>query len=139
MPTYPLAILVVDDCPDTVATYRDPFQLEGYDVRSATSGDELRTLLNGWEPDVAILDLLMPRTDGLELARQLRAPSAERPVLVAVTGMSAEPWQQRAQEVGFHHYFLKPTEPGELMRLLRACAEGFGNRSEWPRPATLLL
>jgi hypothetical protein len=43
--------------------------------------------------------------------------------------MSAEPWQQRAQEAGFDHYFVKPAEPGELMRLLRACAEGLRSRS----------
>jgi CheY-like chemotaxis protein len=128
MPTHTLAILVVDDCPDTVATYHDLFQFEGYDVRTAVNNDEVRTALDGWQPDVAILDLLMPRTDGLELARQLRAPGATRPVLVALTGLPAEMCRGRAQEAGFDHFFVKPAEPNEMLRLLHAYADSLANR-----------
>jgi CheY-like chemotaxis protein len=116
-----LTVLVVDDCPDMVATCRELLELEGYDVRTALCGDEMRTALEGWEPDVILLDLMMPGEDGLSLARQLGARGLERPLLVAVTGMASDLWQQRAREAGFDHFLVKPVEPGELMRLLRIC------------------
>src|SRR4030095_1939041 len=72
MSSRPLTVLVVDDDADTVATYQDLFELCGYDTRIALSADGALALLDGWEPDVAILDLSMPRADGFVLARQLR-------------------------------------------------------------------
>ena len=119
----PLAVLVVDDCPDTVATYRDLFQLHGYDVRTAVSAAEALALLDGWEPDVALLDLWMPRADGFELARRLRGPGTTHPVLIAVTGLCSDESRQRAEDASFDHYLLKPADPSEVLRLLHTCAD----------------
>jgi CheY-like chemotaxis protein len=128
MPVRPLAVLVVDDFPDTVATYRDLFQLHGYDVRTALSAEEARAPLDGWAPDVALLDLLMAGADGFELARRLRAPGATHPVLVAVTGLTSDEDRERALAAGFSYFLVKPADPNELVQLLRACADNLENR-----------
>jgi CheY-like chemotaxis protein len=128
MPARPLAVLVVDECPDTVSTCRDLLRLHGYDARTAASAEEALALLDGWAPDVAILDLWLPRADGFELAGRLRAPGASRPVLVAVTGMSTDEHLERALAAGFSYFLVKPADPQDLMRLLRTCADELGYR-----------
>ena len=128
MSSRPLAVLIVDDCLDTVATYQDLFQLHGYDAHTAVSAGEALAQLDGWEPDVALLDLSMPRTDGFELARRLRAPGASRPVLVAVTGLTSDEYRERALAAGFAHFLVKPADPEQLVRLLRTCADRLENR-----------
>jgi CheY-like chemotaxis protein len=75
-----------------------------------------------------ILDLMMPRGNGFDLARRLRGPGATRPVLVAVTGLSSDEHRERARADGFDHYLLKPADPNEVMRLLRSRADGLDNR-----------
>jgi CheY-like chemotaxis protein len=109
------------DVPGPVATH-------GYDVRTAVSAEGALALLDGWAPDVALLDLLMPRADGFELARRLRAPGASRPVLVAVTGMSSDEHLERALAAGFSYFLVKPADPRELMRLLQTCADELGDQ-----------
>lgn len=115
----PLSVLIADDCPDTVASFAELVRLYGHDPRTAESGPEALAVLDGWEPDVALVDLCMPGMSGYEVARWLRVRGAACPLLVAVTGMSAGGYRERAAAAGFDHYWLKPVEPAVLARLLR--------------------
>jgi DNA-binding response OmpR family regulator len=108
-------VLVVDDhhdCADGLALL---LQLWGYDVRVAYGASKAVRITATWTPDLALLDLAMPQTDGFALAKFLKGMAGlERLVLMAVTGLTENKHRERAQEVGFEHYFLKPCDLSAL-------------------------
>lgn len=118
----PLCVLIVDGCPDTTASYAELLGLYGHDARTAQSAREALALLDGWEPDVALVDPLMPGMDGFELARWLRVRGTSSPLLVAVTGLDTKAYRERAAEVGFDYFLVKPVDPDMITDLLRAHA-----------------
>jgi len=118
----PLCVLIVDDCADTVASCAELLNLYGHDARTAGSAGEALDLLDGWEPDVALVDLWMPGTSGFELARRLRARGAGCPLLVAVTGLGTETYRKWATADGFDHFLVKPVDPDVITALLRVYA-----------------
>jgi CheY-like chemotaxis protein len=115
---HPLSVLRVDDCPDTVESSADVLRLYGFEVRTARSGAEALALLDGWHPDVACLDLLMPGLDGYELARRLCVHPGGRPLLVAITGLTTPAARKAAEAAGFAHFLVKPVSPDTLVGLL---------------------
>lgn len=121
-PVRSLRVLVVDDCPDTVASCAELLRLFGHGVRTALGGAEALALLGGWEPDAALIDLRMPGMDGFELARRLREPPGRATLLLAVTGLPAWAYAPRAEAAGFDHFLAKPVNPDVLLDLLHAHA-----------------
>jgi CheY-like chemotaxis protein len=115
-----LSVLVVDDYPDSAETLAAILRAVGHDVRTARGGEEALSLLNGWQPDAAILDLRMPRLNGFALAERL-AQAPRRPLLVAVSGSILKADWERAAAL-FDHQFVKPADPSELTNLLREYA-----------------
>jgi CheY-like chemotaxis protein len=115
----PLRVLVVDDSEDTVVSCAELLRLYGHETRVARSGDEALAVLDGWEPDVALVDLWMPGMDGFELARWLRVRGTGAPLLVAVTGLGTLSYRERAAEVGFDYFLVKPVDPDVMTDLLR--------------------
>src|SRR5262245_27527829 len=122
-------ILVVDDCPDTVATFSWLLRLWGHDVLAATDGPSALAMAATSPPDAALIDLCMPGMDGAEVARRLRRlPGSRRRLILAVTGRVG--WAGRDAAEGTFDFLLpKPVEPAELRRLLGALVDP-------PRPAT---
>jgi CheY-like chemotaxis protein len=122
--TRPLRVLVVDDEPDTVRSTCDLLTLHGFTTDGATSGERALSLASADPPDVALIDLSMPVVDGFEVARRLRALRLPRtPLLIAVTGHSADWDRGQAAAAGFLLYLVKPVPPDELVSLLRQCEE----------------
>jgi len=117
--THQLRILVVDDSEDTITACSDLLKLHGYEVRTAQSASEALELLDDWEPDIALLDIRMPKMDGCELARLLTQICRYRPLLVAVTATNTALYREQAQDAGFDHYFVKPVNPDAMVGLLR--------------------
>lgn len=71
-------------------------------------------------PDVVFLDLALPRMDGFEVARQLRAdPVLRAALIIAVTGSAQEEDRQRVRDAGFDHHLVKPADPAFIESLLR--------------------
>jgi CheY-like chemotaxis protein len=118
----PLCVLVVDDCADTAASCAELLHLYGHDARTAERAGEALARLDGWEPDVALVDLWMPGVSGFDLARWLRVRGARCPLLVAVTGLETKTYRERAAEVGFDHFLVKPVDPDAIAALLRVYA-----------------
>jgi CheY-like chemotaxis protein len=111
-------VLVVDDHFDCADTLGWLVRLWGADTLTAYLCDDALRLARVHEPDVALLDISMPKMDGYELARRIRAQSGEPPVLIAVTGYGAEDDVRQARDAGFVHHFLKPVDPGALRETL---------------------
>ena len=115
-----LSVLVLKDDADTAHSYAILLGMYGHRVRAAADGPEALRLAAEAAPDVALIDLGLPRMDGWAVARGLRRQSCERrPLLVAVTGYGQDDDRRRSEEAGIDLHLVKPVDPGELFALLR--------------------
>ena len=118
---HPLTILVADDDADTANSFAELLSIHGHRVHAACNGREALRLAESAEPDVVLLDILMPGLDGCEVARLIRErceSGAKRPLLVAVTGCSNLDTRLPASLGVVDIYFLKPLDPAVLVGVL---------------------
>ena len=114
-----LRVLVVDDNVDAADTLAELLESWGHVVRSAHDGLQGLEEAQRFEPDVVLLDIGLPRMDGLEVARRLRSrPGEPRTVLVALTGYGQAEDRARSLEAGFDHHLTKPVDLDTLVRVL---------------------
>jgi signal transduction histidine kinase len=114
----PKRILVVDDNEDAAAMLASALSAYGHDVRTAPDGPSALDSIDGWMPEVAVLDLGLPVMDGYELARRLTERCAGGARLVAVTGYGQEQDRHRSAEAGFDAHFVKPIDLEALHALI---------------------
>jgi DNA-binding response OmpR family regulator len=93
--------------------------LEGFTVRVAADGAGGLALVRRRVPDLVVLDLGLPDTDGCAVARSIREEVPSPPVLVALTGFGDATHRARTAEAGFAAHLVKPIEPDDLCRILR--------------------
>ena len=86
-------VLVVEDCPDSRSSLRLLLELCGHEVEAAADGPEGLEKGLAWRPEVAVVNLGLPKLDGYEVARRLRAALGGRVALIALTGYD-EPEKQ---------------------------------------------
>jgi signal transduction histidine kinase len=111
-------VLVVDDNKDAADTLEAFLTLEGFSVAVAYDGAAALEKVQSHAPDVVLMDIGMPRMDGYEAARMVRA--AGRPVrLIALTGWGQALDKAKAQEAGFDHHFVKPVDLATIIGVLR--------------------
>ncbi|HJS94296.1 MAG TPA: response regulator [Solirubrobacteraceae bacterium] len=114
-------ILVADDEEDLreLVTYR--LTRSGYRVIGAGDGQEALKLAAERTPDLMVLDVMMPKLDGYELTRRVRAEAALRSIpVILLTARSQESDIDRGFEVGADDYLKKPFNPDELVARVRA-------------------
>ena len=116
-------VLIAEDIPDAAEMLRLMLDLMGHDVRVAADGVQAVAIARVFKPDVALLDIGMPRMDGYDAAREIRAALGSSVLLVALTGWGQEEDQRRAREAGFDRHLTKPGEP-EILENLIASATG---------------
>ena len=116
-----MKILVVDDDAAVRESLRRALQLEGYEVELATDGAEAldRLKLDGAAPDALVLDVSMPRLDGLEVCRRLRRGGSAVPVLM-LTARDEVADRVAGLDAGADDYVVKPFALEELLARLRA-------------------
>jgi two-component system response regulator MprA len=125
-----MRILVVDDERAVRESLQRALELEGYRVELAGDGEEaLERLASASPPDAAILDVLMPGIDGLELCRRLRASGNALPVLM-LTARSEVDSRVAGLDAGADDYLPKPFALAELLARLRALLRRAGNGEE---------
>jgi signal transduction histidine kinase/two-component SAPR family response regulator len=119
-------ILVVDDNFDSAESMAMMLTLSGHEVATAHDGMEAVKLAGEFQPDVAFLDLGMPKLDGYEAARSIRQQSwGKQIVLVALTGWGQQEDKRRSREAGFDAHLVKPIDFGVLEELV---ASGFSQK-----------
>jgi PAS domain S-box-containing protein len=117
-------ILVVDDNRDAADSLAMMLRLAGHDIRTAHDGLEAVQAAATFRPDVALLDIGMPKMNGYEAARHIRQqPWGREMLLVALTGWGQEEDKRRTFEAGFDHHLTKPVEPTALENLLAGLKE----------------
>ena len=114
----PQSILVVDDDPRLCRLVSRQLTREGYSVRTAAGGEEMRRLISEALPDLVILDLMLPGEDGFSLARELRAQSSVG--IVMLTGKTDTVDKIVGLEMGADDYVTKPFDERELLARVRS-------------------
>ena len=114
-------VLVVEDEKDIRELVRFHLEQEGYAVREADSGESASAQLAAGTPDLVLLDIMLPGTDGLALCRRLRmaAPTAGVPIIM-LTAKAAEVDRVLGLEMGADDYVTKPFSPRELIARVKA-------------------
>ncbi|MDB6042659.1 MAG: response regulator [Gammaproteobacteria bacterium] len=112
-------ILVADDNNDALESLATLLQLSGHEVFTAPNGAAALEAAERQRPEVALLDIGMPKLDGYEVARRIRAaPWGQRITLVALTGWGQDSDRRRSQEAGFDSHLVKPLDLDKLTDLL---------------------
>ncbi|VTT96645.1 pas pac sensor hybrid histidine kinase : PAS/PAC sensor hybrid histidine kinase OS=Haliangium ochraceum (strain DSM 14365 / JCM 11303 / SMP-2) GN=Hoch_3141 PE=4 SV=1: GAF_2: HisKA: HATPase_c: Response_reg: PAS_9: HisKA: HATPase_c: Response_reg [Gemmataceae bacterium] len=112
-------VLVVDDNVDAAESLAQLLQLMGHDTRTAHEGEAGVEAAERFRPDLILLDIGMPRLNGYDAARRIRArPWGRSVVLVALTGWGQDDDRRRTAEAGFDHHLVKPVEPQVVLGLL---------------------
>ncbi|HET6892615.1 MAG TPA: response regulator transcription factor [Pyrinomonadaceae bacterium] len=112
-------ILIVEDEPAMVAGLRDNFEFEGYEVISAGDGVEGLERALADNPDLVVLDVMMPRMSGLDLCKQLKAKRPSVPIIM-LTARGQEIDKVVGLELGADDYVTKPFSIRELMARVKA-------------------
>jgi DNA-binding response OmpR family regulator len=111
-------VLVVEDDPDIGDVVRRSLRREGYDVRLASDGSKALEEAAVFEPDAVVLDLGLPKIDGLEVSQRLRA-DGDVPILMLTARDSVEA-RVEGLDSGADDYLVKPFDLQELLARLRA-------------------
>jgi DNA-binding response OmpR family regulator len=114
-------ILVADDDDDIRSLVAFRLERAGYSVLAARDGEEALSLALEHTPDLAVLDVMMPKLDGYELTRRLRAEeSTKRMPVILLTARAQEADVQRGFDAGADDYIRKPFSPQELRARVQA-------------------
>ena len=111
-------ILVVDDEPQITRVLRTALVAQGYEIRVANDGEMALEIMKDWSPHLLITDLSMPRIDGVELCRRVRAVS-QLPIIV-LSVRDQERQKIEALDAGADDYVTKPFSMNELLARVRA-------------------
>ena len=112
-------VLVVDDDRAVRESLRRSLEFNGYDVSLAGDGAEALASISGTRPDAVVMDVMMPRLDGLEATRALRTAGQDVPILV-LTARDAVGDRVEGLDAGADDYLTKPFALAELLARLRA-------------------
>lgn len=113
-------VLVVDDEPNILETLSFVLEMEGFRVATAEDGEEALAQVAALRPPVVVLDAMMPRRDGFDVCRTIKAdPGLAGVHVVMLTAMGQKADRERALAAGADHFMTKPFDEEELLALLR--------------------
>jgi len=114
-------ILIVDDAEDTVDLLRKRFRAEGYDTDQAFNGEEGLQKVSEYNPDLVVLDVMMPKMDGYEVCKRMKSDEKTKyiPVLM-LTAKGEVDYKVKGLETGADDYMAKPFDYKELSARIRS-------------------
>lgn len=114
-------ILIADDEPDILEFIEYNLQSEGYQVATATNGDEALEVAKSFQPQLIILDVMMPRKSGIDVCEILRSrPEFKDTLIIFLTALNDETFQVKGLETGADDYISKPISPKVLVSRVNA-------------------
>ena len=112
-------VLIADDSHDNANSLAELLRLSGHDVATAYDGEEALAVATGFQPRVILLDLGMPRLDGFETCRRLRAmPSDQGLIIIALTGWGQSADREQTSAAGFDAHLVKPVDADDVLALI---------------------
>ena len=125
-------VLIADDYVDAAKSLALVLSIAGVETEIAMDGEEAFARAELWNPHVCVLDILMPKLDGLGVARLIRARGwITRPLLIALTGRTTAQDKRDVLEAGFGHYLTKPADPATIVHII----ESYISSDDVARPA----
>ena len=119
------SVLVVDDEPNIVLSIKFLMKQKGYEVRTASNGEEALTALNEKVPDLILLDVMMPKPDGYEVCQKIRATAQWKDIpVIMLTAKGREVEREKGFAMGADDYITKPFATQELVAKVQAILEG---------------
>jgi two-component system alkaline phosphatase synthesis response regulator PhoP len=123
-------VLIVDDEPDIVELLKYNLEKEGYDVRTAGDGEKALAIAKDFLPELILLDIMMPKLDGVETCRRLRQmPDFMNAHIIILTARGEEYSEVAAFDVGADDYLTKPIKPRALMSRINAIYRRDGSKT----------
>ena len=114
-------ILIVDDEVDLVETVRFPLEMEGYHVLVSYNGEDALNQARKENPDLILLDLMLPRLDGYKVCRLLKFDDRYKHIpILMLTAKTQEKDKTLGMETGANEYITKPFEMEDLLRKVKA-------------------
>jgi two-component system alkaline phosphatase synthesis response regulator PhoP len=114
-------VLIADDEPDIVEIISYNLTKEGYEISSAKNGVEALDKTNSFKPDLLILDIMMPKMNGIEVCKTLRSqPEFNNTLIILLTALSDETSQINGLQTGADDYINKPISPKVLVSRVNA-------------------
>jgi CheY-like chemotaxis protein len=116
-------VLVVDDNKDNADSIAMLLRMDGYEILTAYDGKQALDDFDVFDPQIALLDLALPKVNGYDLALAFkeRKPGIR---LIAISGLALPADIERSREAGFDHHLVKPFDPKNLERVLKGeCRE----------------
>src|SRR5688572_9296903 len=121
-------VLLVDDDPVILKLLQVNFEMEGYTVSTANDGVEGLEKARAERPDIVLLDVMMPRMDGLEVTKALKGDDDTKAIPIILLSAKAQASDvQAGKDMGADDYLTKPFDPLELLERVSELLEG-GNR-----------
>jgi two-component system, OmpR family, alkaline phosphatase synthesis response regulator PhoP len=112
-------VVVADDDPDIVDILKFNLEAAGYDVLTAEDGEAARDLILASVPDLVVLDIMMPKMDGLEVLTVIKAHTQTRSIpVVMLTAKTSDNDLWQGWDAGADYYITKPFDLEELMRFI---------------------
>lgn len=108
-------ILIVDDEPNIVLSLEFLMNQQGYETRVARDGDEALAEVEGFRPDLVLLDVMLPRRDGFEVCQRLRADGWSELKILMLTAKGRDVEIEKGLALGADGYVTKPFSTAELV------------------------
>ncbi|MCK5796551.1 MAG: response regulator [Deltaproteobacteria bacterium] len=114
-------ILIADDSPTALAQLRQELAPLGHEIVEAVDGEDAQVRLDAKRPDLVILDIIMPKLNGFQLCRRIRAnPNLEGLPIIVVTAMDRESDRYWGLKQGADDFLVKPIDGDELREKVRS-------------------
>jgi DNA-binding response OmpR family regulator len=124
MNAFPSKILIVDDEPNIVIALEFLMRRHGFDVRVARNGEEALAAVADFQPDVVLLDVMMPVKDGYQVAQEIRAdPELKGTRIIMLTAKGRDTEISKGMAVGADAYVTKPFSTHELIAQIKRVLE----------------
>jgi DNA-binding response OmpR family regulator len=120
-------VLLVDDDPVILKLLQVNFEMEGFKVSTANDGVEGLEKARAERPDIVLLDIMMPRMDGLEVTKALKGDPETKDIPIILLSAKAQASDiQAGKDIGADDYLTKPFDPLELLERVNELLEGGG-------------
>ncbi|HCF63996.1 MAG TPA: response regulator transcription factor [Ferruginibacter sp.] len=121
-------ILIADDEPDILEIISFNLRKDGYDVMTAKNGAEALEIARSYQPDLIILDAMMPMKNGFEVCQQLRLqPEFQHTLIIFLTALGDDNSEIRGLEAGADDFLTKPVSPKVLLSKVQSLFRRVGN------------
>jgi DNA-binding response OmpR family regulator len=132
--TKPARILIAEDDLQSVELLEAYLADTGYEIKTTTDGDATLREAQQWQPDVILLDIMMPKISGFEVCKRLRANPASRTIgILMITALDQSSDVERAVEAGTDDFLTKPINKTELLLRIRSLLKSRQNKGNLER------